>query len=300
MLKKILEKCMVVIIIFCVVLVPILVQAAPAPAAFSNGSFEDLDAAGKAKGWVEYSWANVNPPDGALTTFTLMSDANAKDGKNYMKITNVVSDDSRLIYSLKVQAGDKYKVTCWVKTENVGTAKVGANISIVSNLVYSKDLKGTNDWTQLEYYFESTDSDKANLSVGIGSYGKDNTGIAYFDDVKVEKIDAFPKDAVIAKVVDESKIPPVASTTNNNSNTSTTTIIIICIVIVLVIAAIAFVIMKKKVSGTESKIEDGNLENKSDLLDESDESDQLEESDESEQTETTKLKDDDDDDDTSL
>ena len=290
MLKRIIEVFMVATIAFSFVFVPIVVQAAvPAPTAFSNGSFEEVDSTtGIPKAWVEYSWLIATKPSVAATTFTVMTDGNGKDGKNYMKITNLVSDDSRLIYPIKVKPGEKYKVTCWAKTENIGLTKAGANISISRNMVISKDLKGTNDWSILEYYFESTNSDRADITVGIGSYGRDNTGTAYIDDVKVEKIDAFPKDVVAAKVVDETKNVKT-SNTNQKSNTTTTIIIIVIgVVVVLGIATAIILSNNKKKSSTES-IEDEENPDK-----------ELDELDETEQPGKSKLKDDDDDDDTSL
>ena len=292
MLKRIIEVWMVIIVAFSFVFVPIVVQAAvPAPTAFSNGSFEEVDSTGIPKAWVEYSWLIATKPSAAATTFTVMTDGNGKDGKNYMKIANVVSDDSRLVYAIKIKPAEKYKVTCWVKTENIGTTRAGANISVAANMTISKDLKGTNDWTLLEYYFESTNSERADITIGIGSYGRDNTGIAYIDDVKVEKIDAFPSDVVIAKVVDETKNVKT-SNTNQKSNTTTTIIIIVIgVVVVLGIAAAIILSNNNKKSSTES-IEDEENPDK-----------ELDELDKAEQPEKSKLKDnydDDDDDDTSL
>jgi len=259
MLKRIIEVCMVATIAFSFVFVPIVVQAAvPVPTAFSNGSFEEVDSTGIPKAWVEYSWLIATKPSAADTTFTVMSDGNGKDGKNYMKIANVVSDDSRLVYAIKVKPTEKYKVTCWVKTEDIGTTGAGANISVAANMTISKDLKGTNDWTLLEYYFESTNSERADITIGIGSYGRDNTGIAYIDDVKVEKIDAFPSDVVIAKVTDPTIVSGSTGDTNGTTSNSTTTIIIV-IGIVVVLGIVATIIFfnnnKKKKASTES-IED--------------------------------------------
>lgn len=297
MLKRIIEVWMVIIVAFSFVFVPIVVQAAvPVPTAFSNGSFEEVDSTGIPKAWVEYSWLIATKSSVAATTFTVMTDGNGKDGKNYMKIANVVSDDSRLVYAIKVKPTEKYKVTCWIKTEDIGTTRAGANISVAANMTISKDLKGTNDWTLLEYYFESTNSERADITIGIGSYGRDNTGIAYIDDVKVEKIDAFPSDVVIAKVTDPTIVSGSTGNTNGTTSNSTTTIIIVIVIGIVVVSGIVATIIfsnnnKKKKASTES-IEDE--ENPDKELDEVDEVDELG------QPKKSKLKDDDDDDDTSL
>jgi dolichyl-phosphate-mannose-protein mannosyltransferase len=300
MLKRIIEVWMVIIVAFSFVFVPIVVQAAvPAPTAFSNGSFEEVDSTtGIPKAWVEYSWLIATKPSVAATTFTVMTDGNGKDGKNYMKIANVVSDDSRLVYAIKIKPAEKYKVTCWVKTENIGTTRAGANISVVANMTISKDLKGTNDWTLLEYYFESTNSERADITIGIGSYGRDNTGIAYIDDVKVEKIDAFPSDVVIAKVTDPTIVSGSTGNTNGTTSNSTTTIIIVIVVVLGIVATIIFSNNnKKKKASTESIEDEENPDKELDEVDEVDELDEVDEVDELGQPKKSKLKDDDDDDD---
>lgn len=293
MVKRILKVITATVFACSFVLVPIVVQAnSQTPMIFSNGSFEELDSDGIPTGWAEHSWLVDTIPASASTTFTVMNDGNGKDGNNYMKITSLVSDDARLIFSIKVKPTEKYKVTCWAKSENIPADpnKAGANISIWgTNTVISKDIKGDSDWSMLEFYFESTNSDKADLTLGIGSYARDNTGTAYFDDVIVEKVAAFPNDVSIAKITDDTKNP--VSTTPAQKSNATIIIVVISAIIVICVVAVIILLYKKKKPDIEM------YNTKENLVDESDETDESDESGESKRPKKTKWNDDDDDDD---
>jgi len=54
---------------------------------------------------------------------------------------------------IKVKGDTYYRLSCWVKTENVGTKTKGANISIEGSLDTSRDIRETSDnWEYLELY----------------------------------------------------------------------------------------------------------------------------------------------------
>lgn len=270
---------------------------ATTPAAFANGSFESLDNS-MPKGWFLDSYEIRSDKNYNKTTAVVMTDDKGKDGNNYVRITNSAPDDSRLCYSLSVKQNQKYKVTCWAKAENIPTdeTKIGANISLDGNLSTSADLKGTTDWTQLTFYFENLDPKSVTLTVGIGSYYKDNTGVAYFDDVKVEEIKDFPQN-IKSAVAGENN----TSATDESSNMKNIIIIVVIIalgVIAIIVGAYLLIIKKKnngeavaKDNTEDDKDDEAKPDNKSEL-----ESESSDESDKTEQSEKSKLKDEEDDD----
>ena len=71
----------------------------------------------------------------------------------------------------------------------MGTAGVGANLSVEGILDKSLDIKGTNkNWQQVELYGRpAREQSGFFITLGIGGYGSLNTGKAWFDDVQIEE-----------------------------------------------------------------------------------------------------------------
>lgn len=166
-------------------------------------------------------------------------------GKVSAVIVNDVESDSRYKQEIKVKPDKYYKITCWVKTENVGEATKGANISVDGLTGTSNDVKGTtSDWVQLELYgVTGGNQESFILTLGLGGYSNTNTGKAWFDDVTVEELKGAPESGNVIKlykdVAPSTPVKPVSSGSNG-------ALILFAVLLFLVLAALIFVIGNKK------------------------------------------------------
>lgn len=150
-----------------------------------NPGFEN---ALKESDWSHYIW---DKSDG-ITEITVDTTVRHTGEKSLM-IRNVSSNDARMRQEIPVSGNRYYKLTCWVKTDNVGMDNTGANLSIEGLTDISEDIRGTSDWTLVTLFGKTkVDQKSFALTLGLGGYGSLNTGKAWFDDVNVEELDTAP------------------------------------------------------------------------------------------------------------
>ena len=102
---------------------------------------------------------------------------------------------------VKLEPTETYRISCWVRTENVKPPKnePGAKIGFEwqdsagrYDGVYSRQITGTKDWTHLTFLTppipKGITSSRVQIYVGYGR----TPGKAWFDDVTIEKIEAKP------------------------------------------------------------------------------------------------------------
>lgn len=123
----------------------------------------------------------------------LLDDKVYHSGSKSACIINNAVNHSRYKQNIKVKGNSYYKLSCWVKTENVGKDNRGAYISVDEITDMSRDIRGTSEWEYVELYgITAKKQGSINVSIALGGYGGTNTGKAWFDDVVVEKIDKLP------------------------------------------------------------------------------------------------------------
>ena len=144
--------------------------------------------------WTSSSWQN----DGRLS----LDRTQAHSGKASALIVNGKATDSRYKQQITVRADTYYRLTCWIKTENVGAGAKGANISIDGLTDTSQDIQGTSgDWVYVELYGKSgVGQESFVLTLGLGGYSSENTGKAWFDDVAVEELEGAPAAGSIVRL----------------------------------------------------------------------------------------------------
>lgn len=142
-----------------------------------NPSFEDVND-GRPTPWYESRWSG----DGMVTT----SDV-AHIGKGSVKITSEKGADISWQCRVPVEMMSRYKLSGWIKTENVkprGGAK-GALFNVHNvQPVQSKGVTETTDWTFVEVEFDTGYEDHALINCLLGGWGL-ATGTAWFDDVSL-------------------------------------------------------------------------------------------------------------------
>lgn len=174
----------------------------------------------------------------------------AHSGNNCVSITNTDSNDSRIRQMVSVKENTLYKISGWIKTENVSEQGKGAIISVFGMFISTPELKGTNEWTYVELYGRTgTGQTTLELTAGVGGHGGESVGTAYFDDISVEETLDVPADAEIVSLFDAPQ--------NNQSSGSTKEaadknwIIALIVAFVIIVGVITFFVFIK--SGKEDK-----------------------------------------------
>ena len=132
------------------------------------------------------------------TTFQLTEDPDGNRGMVTM-IKNHYGNDARLVQYVDVDPDTVYRLSGYIKTENVAEGR-GANLSIEGLYAFSESVYGTHNWQYVEYYGETgPDQTYVGIYVRLGGYGGESTGIAYFDDIRLEAVDEIPEDLIAAR-----------------------------------------------------------------------------------------------------
>ncbi|HBQ63737.1 MAG TPA: hypothetical protein DD727_02185, partial [Clostridiales bacterium] len=153
-----------------------------------NGSFEEWKR-GLPAGFGLYDWKSRT----GVTEY-IYDTTEKRSGNGSLLIKSNFPNDARVRQQVKVKPDTYYRITCWVKTRDVGTSYLGANISVYDLGDTSADLQGTKNWRKLEFIgMTGPGQYKLDVTVGLGGYSNLNTGMAWFDDLMVEELDGLPK-----------------------------------------------------------------------------------------------------------
>lgn len=124
------------------------------------------------------------------TTFSRDSKIKTTKSRSY-KIENKTSNDAMFYKEISVTPNTPYKVTCKIKTENVQSKKsknlAGAQICLTKTEEHSAVLTGDNDWTLVEFMFNSKNNDKVEIGFRLGGNFAEASGTAWFSDITLEK-----------------------------------------------------------------------------------------------------------------
>lgn len=100
-------------------------------------------------------------------------------------------NDAIFYKTINVKPNTPYKLTCMVKTENIVTENnkndSGAQISILDTTECSQSIKGTNDWQELEFIFDSKNRETIEIGFRLGGNSSKAKGTVWFSDFKLEE-----------------------------------------------------------------------------------------------------------------
>ena len=149
----------------------------------TNGSFENLDAKGIAKGW--------NMP----TEVFAIDDEVAHEGRRSLRIDNGDPNVYLLATaSVPCEPGKRYAISAWIKTESVEGEDSGATICLEWNDAegnwlggfYPSGFKGTQDWQHLDQVGGPLSEGAASCQI-VAYLRKGVTGRAWFDQIQVRE-----------------------------------------------------------------------------------------------------------------
>lgn len=170
------------------------------PADVLNFSFEEGLAGWEPRGW------NMD----AKVVRIAVDKTHAHHGKQSIKIEHSQPNDAMVSQRISVEPDMLYRFSSWARTKGVVTSEgnVGASIGLQDSWIHSADLKGTNDWTLLEFYARTAKDQKDLFFVcRLGFWGSTAAGEAWFDEVKIEAVRQAPKDAFIHALASSSAYP---------------------------------------------------------------------------------------------
>lgn len=137
--------------------------------------------------WTTYSWRE-NPAQADHSKFFF---THKGDGAIQLSITGP-SDDLRVLQAVEVLPHSRYRLSGWVKTQNVVIdqegGRVGACLTIDNPPFYGhvESVTGTNEWREITWEFTTDTETTRQIGCRLGYYGSTCTGTAWFDDLKLE------------------------------------------------------------------------------------------------------------------
>jgi len=169
----------------------------PAENLLPNPSFEDATD-GKPTGWTTQRWAG----QGEFTYADV-----GRTGKRSVMISSETGADIAWRCILPVEPHSTYRLSAWIKTENVRAGSARGALLNLHELqpIQTPAVTGTRDWTQVQVVFETGGNDSVQVNCLFGGWGL-ATGKAWYDEVRLEKLsmkDFKPSVAIDAKRVGE-------------------------------------------------------------------------------------------------
>ena len=168
----------------------------------TNPGFEELDLKGMPVGWYTDAY---NHEDG-YTLFSVTTE-DATGGERAACIRNFGENDARFVQKIRVEPESIYRVTGYIRTENVEGGK-GANFSVEGLYTFSTSIYDTTEgWQYITWYGETgPDQSEVTLFVRLGGYSGESRGKAWFDDLSVEKVKEVPGNGIAARWYDARNI----------------------------------------------------------------------------------------------
>lgn len=115
-------------------------------------------------------------------------DFESHEGKRSLMISSDKPSNARWMAKVELKPWSEYRFTGWIKTDNLETNRgKGAGFRFDAFNIDYPGLTGTNDWTKIEFVFNSGGDDSSVLSCLLDVNGM-ATGRAWFDDLAIELI----------------------------------------------------------------------------------------------------------------
>ena len=166
-----------------------------------NGDFASLDESGWPAGWAKDAWLR----DEGVTYWSVSDDG--PEGRACAQIENVASNDARFIQEVAVEPETVYHLSALVRAEGIPEDAGGAGLSVLQSYADFPQVWDTDGEFVLVESWIKTDMDQRSLVVAarLGDYSADNTGRAWFADVRMERADAVPDGELLILLTDYSQ-----------------------------------------------------------------------------------------------
>ncbi len=179
--------------LFLIIITVILAAGCSKTGSLKNTGFDE-GKVDKVDNWEIFDYHRQYNNDTTRTSIGIVS--GGIDG-NCVQIKSNEKNDARVHQTISVKKNQLYKISVYVKTENVEAGK-GANISAIEGNETSESVYGNTDWKELVVYGRTGKKQKKlDLSLGLGSYSAESIGTAYFDKLSIEEVSRAPEGASV-------------------------------------------------------------------------------------------------------
>jgi len=112
-----------------------------------------------------------------------------RTGERSVMISSTSGADIGWSQDVRVRPFSRYKLTGWIKTEDLITESARGALFNLHNMqgVRSEAVKGTNDWTQVEMDFQTETQSTVQVNCLFGGWGL-ATGRAWYDDLNLQLV----------------------------------------------------------------------------------------------------------------
>ncbi len=158
-----------------------------------NAGFEQVTS-GAPDEWSYAAWLQEEH----VTTYAI-TNKEAHTGSYSAVIHNVEANHSRWTQTIRVKPNSVYKISGYIKAEQIGAGAIGAHFFVDGIAAAYPEVGDTGGkWDYIQFYGRTgDDQDRITFGASLGGYGSINTGMAYFDDVSVEKLQKAPAGAEV-------------------------------------------------------------------------------------------------------
>ncbi|MCC7376223.1 MAG: hypothetical protein IT581_16310 [Verrucomicrobiales bacterium] len=149
-----------------------------------NPSFEQAEGR-RPRSWRSETWGGQGKFDYAATGHT---------GEHSVQITSDQGGDLSWTSTARVEPFTRYRLSGWIKTENVQPVDGGRGALI--NLhdlqgIATPAVTGTRDWTEVQTEFQTAEQSSIQINCLLGGWGR-ATGKAWFDDLVLTALSQIP------------------------------------------------------------------------------------------------------------
>ena len=108
-------------------------------------------------------------------------------GIGTLAIASARPNDARWVQIVPISPSTWYRVSGWIRTEDVGTENIGAYLSVMDTFYNSAEIRGTQPWQPVMLWVKSGAIDtQLKVSCRLGGYGALNRGSAWCTGISVE------------------------------------------------------------------------------------------------------------------
>jgi len=161
---------------------------------------KDIAAKDKIETWNVKLYNPQNPPAGDPAIAIVKE---GREGGECLKLSSKDGVDLMVSLPFVTKPGMRYRLTGWVKTENVqpvGDTGEGAELSVRGPWSISRSLRGTRNWTHLQVEFDSGPGGDMLVGAHLG-YGGTVAGTAWFEDIQLRELDESGDESLFEALV---------------------------------------------------------------------------------------------------
>lgn len=111
-----------------------------------------------------------------------------RSGKSSLRIDNLANDDSFLKQAVAVKPRTRYRLTGYIKTNNLAAQGAGATLSLDGNFAPKASVAGRQDWKKVSFEFDTGALTVIKVGPRLGHPSRLATGTAWFDDLQLVEV----------------------------------------------------------------------------------------------------------------